>query len=283
MALLPKTETGMVNQIYEAIEKHEKSAFRLTRIGASSIGDECVRASWLSWRGYDTSTFDGRMYRLFRTGHLQEDRIINDLRLAGFEVWSHQEDGNQFTYNDETGHFVSKLDGIIKGVLGAEKTPHNLEIKTHSLKSFTELEKKGVEKAKPVHFYQMQSGMKYSGLPRSLYVALCKDNERYYIERIKPDEQIMNTIGKRIDTLVSSEMIPAGISEDGGAFACKWCDMRAVCTGDKEPIKTCRSCLNVVVIPQCGAWACGLTGETLDADQQLKACGEYEVRKPVKV
>lgn len=278
MVALPKSELAMVETIYESIKKVEQNPFRLTRIGASSIGDECLRAIWLSWRGYATSEFDGRMYRLFRTGHLQEDRIIEDLRRAGYEVWSHQEDGNQYTYNDETGHFVAKLDGVIRGVPGAEKTAHNLEIKTHSLKSFTELEKKGVEKAKPVHFYQMQAGMAYSGLTRALYVAVCKDNERYYVERVKPDEQVIRNIKEKVVKLVRAELIPSGISEDGGAFSCRWCDMRAVCVGEQEPIRTCRSCLNVTVLPEGGAWACGLTGAVLSADEQLKACDDYEVR-----
>ena len=65
MVALPKSEVAMVGQIYEAIEKTEKSPFRLARIGASGIGEDCLRASWLSWRGYAESTFDGRMYRLF--------------------------------------------------------------------------------------------------------------------------------------------------------------------------------------------------------------------------
>jgi hypothetical protein len=278
MVALPKSETVMIEQIYNAIEKTEKSEFRLTRIGASGIGNECLRATWLSWRGYAASTFDGRMYRLFRTGHLQEDRIVADLRAAGFEVWSHQEDGEQYTYNDATGHFVAKLDGVIRGVPSAEKTPHDLEIKTHSKKSFTEVEKKGVQLAKTGHYYQMQAGMLFSKLPRALYVALCKDNEQYYVERVKPDEQVMGIIQRRINTLVEAELIPAGVSDDGGAFACKWCDMRAACIGEVEPIRTCRSCVNAVVIPEGGAWGCARTGEILSSNDQLMACGEYEVK-----
>jgi ribosomal protein S27E len=282
MVALPKSETVMIDQIYAAIEKAEKGEHRLTRLGASGIGNECLRATWLSWRGYARSTFDGRMYRLFRTGHLQEDRIVEDLRRAGFEVWSHQEDGEQYTYNDSTGHFVAKLDGVVRGVPGAEKTPHDLEVKTHSKKSFTELEKKGVELSKPGHYYQMQAGMLYSGLPRALYVALCKDNEQYYVERVKPDPQYTGIIQRRIDTLVNAELIPAGVSDDGGAFACKWCDMRSACMGEAQPIRTCRSCVNAVVVPEGGAWGCALTGGVLSGAEQLKACDEYEVKAVAK-
>lgn len=283
MVALPKPETEMIEAIYEAIEQHEKNPFRLSRIGASGIGGECLRAVWLSWRGYAEPQFSGRIFRLFRTGHLQEDRIIEDLRRAGFELWSHQEDGEQFTYTDPTGHFVAKLDGVIKGVPGAEKTPHDLEIKTHNKKSFTEVQAKGVQSAKPAHYVQIQAGLMLSGLTRALYVALCKDDEQFYVERIKPDEALMANIQERITKLIEAELIPAGISENGSSFPCRWCDMRKACVGEEEPIRTCRSCLNVQVVPENGAWACALTGGTLSGSEQLAACPQYEARKVSRI
>jgi len=148
MAELPVKNVGqeMVDTIYHAIEKEEVRDLYLARIGASGIGDECLRSIWLSWRAYDDKQFGGRMLRLFGTGHWQETRVIEDLRRAGYSTWDFDEDGKQFTYTDETGHFVCKLDGVIKGVPGSEKTPHDLEIKSHNKNSFTELKKKGVEK-----------------------------------------------------------------------------------------------------------------------------------------
>lgn len=217
------------------------------------------------------------MLRLFQTGHLQEERIQEDLKNAGFQVWTHQEDGNQFTYTDDTGHFVAKLDGVIKGVIGAEKTPHDLEIKTHSLKSYDEVKKKGVEKAKPVHFYQMQAGMLYSKLSRALYVALCKNDEDYHIERIRPDSAVREEIQHKIRTLVNATIPPQGVSPDGGAYDCRWCDMKEVCTGQKKPIKTCRSCQYATVILKDGKWGCMLSKEVLSLDQQREACKAYEV------
>lgn len=278
MVALPKPETQIIEKIYEAIEQHEKQPFRLSRIGASGLGGECLRAVWLAWRGYAESQFSGRMRRLFRTGHLQEERIIEDLRRAGLEVWSHHPDGEQFTYTDPTGHFVAKLDGVVKNVPGAEKTPHNLEIKTHNKKSFEELQKKGVQTAKPLHYAQVQAGMMLSGLTRTLYVALCKDDEQFYVERIKPDERAMATVQAQVTRLLAAELIPAGISETGSSFPCRWCDMRKACVGEEQPIKTCRSCLNVRVVTEGGGWVCSLTEEPLSAAAQLAACGSYEAR-----
>ena len=277
MVAITHPEETMADRIYAYYEKQNEKPIYLARIGASSIGDLCLRSIWLSWRGYDDKKFGGRMLRLFQTGHLQEERIQEDLKNAGFQVWTHQEDGNQFTYTDDTGHFVAKLDGVIKGVIGAEKTPHDLEIKTHSAKSYDEVKKKGVEKAKPVHFYQMQAGMMYSKLTRALYVALCKNDEDYHIERVKPDSAIREEIQRKITTLVNATIPPQGVSSDGGAYDCRWCDMKEVCTGAKKPIRTCRSCQHAVVILTEGKWGCMLSKEVLSLDQQREACKAYEV------
>lgn len=278
MAALPHPEVSMIDAIYEAIEKEEvKPQLYLARLGASGIGEECLRSIWYSWRAYDDKKFGGRMLRLFRTGHLQEDRILEDLKRAGYQVWDRDEKGNQPTFNDETGHFVAKLDGVIKGVPGAEKTPHDLEIKTHSLKSFEDVKKKGVQVSKPSHYWQMQAGMLYSGLQRALYVALCKNDEDYHIERIRPDAEVQNQIQRKIIKLVEARTPPVGISDDQKAFGCKWCDMKEVCSGAKAPIRTCRSCQHVTVHTDGGRWSCSLTLHELTQDAQRRTCKEYEV------
>lgn len=279
MAELPTVEAGqvMVDAIYAAIEKEESRELYLARIGASGIGEPCLRQLWYSWRAYDDKAFGGRMLRLFGTGHWQETRVLEDLRRAGYAVWDFTEDGKQFTYVDETGHFVCKLDGVIKGVPGAEKTPHDLEIKSHNKKSFEELKKKGVEVAKPLHYWQMQAGMLFSGLPRALYVAVCKDDEDYHIERIYPDANVQQEIKVKIKKLVEAYTPPVGISDDGKAFGCKWCDMKDVCANGKQPIRTCRSCRHSRPLEQNGEWLCELHGNLLSSKDQKQACENYEV------
>lgn len=277
MAALPQPEISMIDTIYHAIEKEEEKGLYLARLGASSIGDPCLRAIWLSWRAYDDKKFGGRMLRLFRTGHLQEDRILEDLKRAGYQVWDRDENGNQPTFTDNTGHFVCKLDGVIKGVPGAEKTTHDLEIKTHSLKSYEELKKKGVEKAKPLHFWQMQAGMMFGDFSRALYVALCKNDEDYHIERLKEDPEVQDQIGKKIIKLVEARTPPVGISPDQKAFDCKWCDMKEVCAGEKAPIPTCRSCDHVEVLKTNGEWRCNRHGHIISNEEQKQGCADYEV------
>lgn len=279
MVALPKSgEQQLIDRIYKTYEvKEAERGFYLGRLGASFLGEECLRKTWLSWRAYATAKFSGSMLRLFGTGHWQEDRIIADLRAAGLSVWDRDtETGQQIEYVDDTGHFIVKLDGIVKGVPEAEKTAHVLEIKTHNKNSFAGLLKHGLQKAKPEHYVQVQAGMLKSGLTRGLYVALCKDDEQFYIERVHPDAPVQESVDQKIHKLVNATLRPAGISPDGESFGCKFCDMKEVCTGRATPLKTCRSCVHVDPAVLRGEWVCRLSGETLSKDAQKRACEEYE-------
>lgn len=280
MVMLPPRPTQVIiDRIYKTYEaKEAKKGFYLGRLGASFLGEECIRKTWLSWRAYAKSEFEGRMLRLFGTGHWQEERIVADLRNAGFEVWERDaKTGEQIEFIDDSGHFIVKLDGIIKGVPESEKKPHVLEIKTHNKNSFSSLEKYGVQKAKPEHYVQVQAGMAYSNIDRGLYVAVCKDDEKFYVERIKPDAAVQAESTKKIIRLVSAKMRPAGISDDGQAFGCKYCDMKAVCTRAVEPLRTCRSCVHADPSAMMGEWLCTRYNSLLTKEAQISACPEYEV------
>ena len=276
VAIPPKPEQQVIDKIYYAIQDSKaQTELYLGRLGSSFIGEECLRKIWLEWRGYARARFDGRMLRLFETGHLQEDRIVEDLRRAGLTVWNKRDDDSQYEYIDKTGHFITKVDGIIKGVPESENTVHLLEIKTHNKNSFSGVVKKGVQEAKPTHYAQVQISMALSGMSRALYVSLCKDDEQFYIERVKEDKATQKTLRNKIIRLVEAKLRPAGISDDGESFGCKYCDMKEVCTGKTEPLRHCRTCRYVEVSDN-GEWVCGGTGDELSLSLQRKGCGEYE-------
>jgi len=272
--MIPAAEDEMIVRIYAGIKKLSDRAMRLSRLGASGIGEECLRKIWMDWRGYDSVEFEGRMLRLFGTGNLQEDRIVSDLKNAGYSVYEKDSNGEQFTFTDKTGHFVVKTDGVIKGVPSAENTPHVLEIKTHNKKSFEELEKKGVVISKPMHYYQVQAGMLFSGIERGLYLALNKDNEQFYVRRIKPDAHTQSDILKRIDTLVNAEIRPARIGESDEAYPCRWCDFKEVCFDKKLPLKNCRTCEFSRPVEE-GKWWCDHNDFNLPMALQLEGCESY--------
>lgn len=271
----PPIEQEIVDRIYRAYEKNdEKPDIYLGRLGSSFIGEECTRRIWLDWRGFARGKFNGRMLRLFGTGHWQEERIVADLREAGFSVWDKREDGKQYEFTDETGHFITKMDGVMKGVPAREDQPHALEIKTHNNDSFKALLKKGVSESKPLHYAQVQITMALAGLRRTIYVALNKNDEQFEVIRIKEDKGEQNKLLAKIKTLVDARLRPAGVSDDGGSFACKFCDMKAVCTKEVAPLKNCRTCEMCVPVED-GMWLCELSKMTLSLDEQKLACEHW--------
>jgi hypothetical protein len=275
-AIPPLAEQELINRVYDAIkaEKADKDLY-LGRLGSSFIGRDCFRQTWLSWRAFASAEFDGRMYRLFETGHLQEDRIISDLRRAGFTVFDRDAEGRQFEFVDDTGHFIVKVDGVLKGFPDDPDTPYVLELKTHNKNSFSALQKHGVKASKPEHYTQVQAGMMLGGFLQAAYIALCKDDEKLHVERIQADPAEFERIQKTIETLVSATLKPAGISDDGSSFGCKFCDMKGVCTGAVKPVKTCRSCRQCIPDEK-GEWFCLKHVHLLTKEQQRTACGEYE-------
>jgi len=275
VAFPPQPEQQIVNRIYAAIEKEKVNPdLYLGRLGSSFIGEECVRQVWLEWRGFARGQFDGRMLRLFETGHLQEERIVADLRRAGFAVWDKREDGRQFEFVDQTGHFITKVDGVVKDVPESDK-PHLLEVKTHNKKSFDGLLKKGMRDAKPLHYAQVQISMALGGFTRALYVALCKDDEQFHVERIKEDKAFQAKLRIKIEKLVDAQLRPAGISDDASSFGCKFCSMKAVCTKESEPLRHCRTCAMCSPGAE-GKWVCNLNNFTLTLDEQRQGCEHHE-------
>lgn len=275
-AIPPPIEQEMIDRMYATYEKADaKPSIYLGRLGSSFIGAECSRQIWLEWRGFFRESFKGRMLRLFGTGHWQEDRIVADLRNAGFSVWDKQESGDQFQFVDETGHFITKMDGVIKGVPYIEEQAHALEIKTHNDKSFKELVKKGVRESKPLHYAQVQITMALAKVSKTIYVALNKNDEQFDVIRIEEDTVEQKRLLDRVKTLVSARLRPAGISDDASSFGCKFCDAKDVCTKKVLPLKNCRTCEMCIPVED-GRWLCDLSKMTLSMAEQKLACEHWE-------
>jgi len=263
----------LIDKIYTTYQQENKRDKRyFSRLGASGIGKECLRAVFYSWRGFTDKEFPGRILRLFQTGHIQEDRIVADLQKAGVKVWAVTPEGRQFTFTDPSGHFVAKVDGIVQGVIEGSTENMLLEIKTMADKPFNKLLKSGIGEQ---HNFQTHAGMWLVGLNFGLYVVLNKNNEQYYIEIIERDKKIINQLQDRLNKLIMlGNTAPAGVSDKGSSFICRWCDHRSVCTGVTKPVKSCRSCVFVQPVAE-GQWLCEKHGISLNMKEQIKGCKKY--------
>jgi hypothetical protein len=277
MVAIPRDEQDLIGRIYASYEREAGTGTYLARIGASGIGGECLREIWLSWRAASKEHIDGRVLRLLKTGNIQEDRVIADLRAAGLSVWDKDDDGKQFSRTDTSGHVVAKPDGIVKGVPGSEKSAHLLEIKSSNDNNFKDLVKNGLKKSKPEHYSQLQYGMSLFGIDRGLYVVINKNNEQYYIERVHLDQAEIDRLNQRIDSLLGTNTPPPRISDQPSRYPCGFCDQNGVCFKTAPIEKNCRTCSFVEVLKDGdGSWVCGKTNTTRWRDEQLEGCEEWQ-------
>lgn len=245
-------------------------------LGASMIGHACERWVWLSFRWAVVEKFPGRVLRLFRRGQREEAMVHEDLRMIGCQVSTiNPETRKQWRFDD--GHFGGSCDGIItSGVPEARKTQHVLEIKTHSKKSFDDLEKHGVQKSKPQHWAQMQVYMAAFELDRALYYAVRKDDDRIYTERVDFDPEVADSMFMKAHRIATADRMPEPLSVDPTWYECKWCAAHDLCHGSKLVRQVnCRTCAHSTA-ERDGRWTCAHWGMDIpDVEAQRAGCDSH--------
>jgi CRISPR/Cas system-associated exonuclease Cas4 (RecB family) len=263
------TITALIDAAHEAKRASHKEAFR-QHMGASTLGEKCERKLWLSFRWAVRERFPGRILRLFRRGHSEEETVVADLQAIGMKV---RATGTDQTRVEFGSHVSGSIDGIITaGVPESPKRAHVLEIKTHSKKSFDAVEKEGIEKAQPKHYAQVQTYMLGTGVDRALYVAVCKDDDRLYVERVKLDREHAERAIARGQRIALSDEMPPPISTDPTWYECKWCSAHDLCHGSKVTQEiNCRTCAHSTATEE-STWTCARHGENvIPTDWQREA------------
>jgi hypothetical protein len=281
--LLP-TESKTVEAIYEAYKKEGDSEQPRGYLGASIIGASCERYLWYTFRYCCKPEFTGRLYRLFSTGDHEEIRFVNNLRRIGCEV--HEKDpstGEQFAVEALGGHFSGHLDACVLCVPEAPKTWHVLECKTHNNKSFQKLKKEGVKVSKPQHYAQMMTYMGLTGMTRALYLAVNKDTDELYSERVRFNKGEFDALVQRAERIITSTTPPERISNRQDYYECSYCDAREICHGTGNvglpiPSINCRQCCHATPrMDGKACWTCERHNRGLSNADQSKACDDHLV------
>lgn len=275
MAELPAPVSHTVTAIHAAYEA-KADRFERGYLGMSTMGDECDRALWYSFRwASPPEHFDGRKLRLFETGHREEARMLDDLRAAGVQVEEiDPSTGKQWALEAIDGHFRGHLDGLGTGIAEAPKAEHVLEFKTHSEKSFKDLQKKGVKDSKPGHYAQMQLYMHFSGVGRAFYLAHNKNTDELHGERIAYDPVYSLALATRAERIIQSPRPLPKAHDDPtskAAFACGWCKHRATCHEAHFARSHCRTCLHASPAAG-GKWHCARWDKLLNQKAQAEGC-----------
>lgn len=255
--MAPRKIINLATKTRDEIYAHYKNNAHnevTTHLRASELGHKCERYIWMKYHWCFDASFDGRMTRLFQTGHLEEERIIKDLEAIGVKVIE-----SQYEVIGLNGKLKGHIDGVAIGVKEDPETPHLFECKTHSLNSFQKLELEGVEKSKPQHYAQMQLylGLIEPELTKALYVAVCKNSDDIYCEIVKKDTPAFTALLEKAERILDAQEMPAKCSESFEFPPCSWCDYVFYChqtwpntsVDAKLPNINCRTCADF-------GWSC---------------------------
>jgi len=248
-------------------------------LGMSMLAEPCQRKLWYGFRMCSELKISPRVNRLFGRGHNEEPIIQNDLRKIG--VICLVDPNNQPEFIDGNGHMKGHPDDQLLNIPDAPKTPHLGEYKTHNKKSFTHLQKHGLKKSKPIHYGQMQVYMRKWGLIRGLYVAVCKDDDSRYYERVTLDIQYADELLKKGRDIISSETPPSKRFTDPEYYECKWCNYYEICHHGILPLKNCRTCYYGDIHDE-GKWKCSGHKIELSFQQQQIGCHRHKYMKGLR-
>ncbi|CAB4138990.1 hypothetical protein UFOVP807_31 [uncultured Caudovirales phage] len=206
-------------------------------LGASMWGDPCERK--LGYIFHNTAIDEGRGFkpevlRIFDMGHDGEDRTAEYLRLAGFDLITHKEDGSQFGFSAAEGKLKGHIDGVIVG--GPEIPglvyPVLWENKELNDKSWTDTARNGVKKSKPVYFAQTQTYMAYMELPNgTLFTTKNRNTGAVYAEILPFDSLVAQQLSDKAVRIVQTQAPDelARCTSDPADFRCKFCDYQKTC------------------------------------------------------
>jgi hypothetical protein len=243
-ANLPVTDIRAAD-ISDRVNAHVDAAFYAKRaaeptreyIGASAIGNECLRAVQFGYMQVapDPGRITGKTLRIWETGHVFEDAIASWLKLAGFDLEVvDPETKKQFGFNvldDEgQGHF----DGIVRSGPLPLAYPFLWECKALNLKGWTDVKKHGVAVAKPLYMGQVAIGQAYLELHENpaIFTALNKNTSELYHELVPFDQRLAQDMSDRMVRVVeatqSKLLLPRAFSSPD-FFKCKFCDFNRTC------------------------------------------------------
>ncbi len=264
-----------ISDIFLSYEKNAKD-WRRPHLGASLLGTECSRALWYSFRWSCDQKKDGRTLRLLDSGNREEERLVSDLLSAGIEVdCVNEKTGEQYTFSEVSGHAGGSYDGFGRGFKESSKW-HVLEFKTSNEKNFRKMEKEGVEKAKPLHYAQMQLYMLSSSLERAYYFVVNKNTDEIYGERVRFSRKIAEGLLVKAKSIIYSQYPLERISDDPTSFACRFCAYKEICFQEKLPEVNCRTCLHST--PESngkGRWSCAWHKRDLSVAEQKAGCSSH--------
>jgi len=240
----PKFHEQVSMLLDAALQAERSQQARRRYLGASRLGLPCERA--LQYEYVDAPVDDGaelpgRTLRIFEVGHVMEDLAIRWLRLAGFDLYTRKQDGEQFGFSVAGGRIQGHIDGVIAGAPADLDLsfPMLWECKTMNDRNWRDTAKKGVIVTKPIYAAQMAIYQAYMepSIPGiasqpALFTAINKDSEEIWFELVPFDgglAQRMSDRAVRIITATDSQELLPRHATTPTHVECKFCPWQDRC------------------------------------------------------
>lgn len=214
---------------------------RRTYIGGSSLGEECSRKiqyRYLNAPTDEDKAFSARTLRIFAMGHLLEDVMAKMIRDAGFDLRTHNKDGEQFGFKVADGEIRGHIDGVICDGPVDMGFPCLWECKTANDKKFNDFVRNGVARANPVYAAQIALYQAYMDLTDhpALFTVMNKNNSDIYYELVPFNAELAQKISdKAVNILTASkagDILPR-VAQNPDYFACRFCEFQQTCWADQ--------------------------------------------------
>ena len=221
-----------INAALDAAAEVEQREQRRDYLGASGIGSECLRKVQFDWMR--TSTHAARTKRIFNRGHASEEKIAEQLALAGFKLERNTE-ATGFVACD--GAFRGHCDGIIRSGPAIEGLtyPCLWENKCLGSSGWKKIEKHGLRVAYPVYYDQCQLYMAYLGLDENpaLFTAENADTCHFLCVTVPFDAEAAQAASDRAVAVITStqagELLPRITDKGPTDWRCKMCSHSEFC------------------------------------------------------
>lgn len=216
-------------------------------LGASKIGEECVRGLWYSFRWWKHKKHSGRMQRLFQDGHWYEERFIEMLRGIGCKfIQVDEASGKQLGMSDVNGHFGGSCDGNM--FVASRYAGKNFSVETKFLAEFKTINEKGyakfhdVKESKPTYWAQICTYGFKLGIKYALFFIVNKNTSNLCIEIVELDHDFGKFLIDKAAFIINQPVPPERITDNSSDFRCKQCDYHGVCHLGILADSNCRTC-----------------------------------------
>lgn len=238
MVKIPQKDDPTIAAMKAAIKAQQFKETPRDYLGASLIGNPCARQIWYEYNKYPKDSFEAETLMNFEDGHRTEDLTAERLRmLPSIELWTHDEQGNQFGFFLFDGKFKGHCDGVIRGLLQAPKTLHVWEAKCSAEKKFREFqsaknkwgEKLALKNWNENYFIQAQLYMHFLQIDRHYTTVALAGGRDYDSCRTEYEPEIAQYAIDKAEKIINAKQAPPRINEKKDFFICRWCAFKDIC------------------------------------------------------